>query len=96
MTPYRELVHACSRGGTYKYFLRREDVLSTWARLSAEVGPLRKNEAMKTMEIEGAAFLLRATLLGNPITVVRKRKCTADDVRRLHVLLGFVEDESVV
>lgn len=95
MTPYRELVHACSRGGTYKYFLRREDVFPTWERLAAEMGPVKKNEAMKTMEIDGAVFVLRATLLGNPITVVRKRKCTDDDVRRLHELLGFAEDEHV-
>ena len=92
--PYRELVHACSRGGTYKYFFPRDDVRSVWKRLSAEYGPIRTNDEMKTMEIESERFILRSTLLANPITVIRKRRCTPDDVARLHEVLRY-EDTDV-
>ena len=42
-------------------------------------------------QIDGARLLLRATAAGNPITVIRKRRCTAEDVRELHALIGFEE-----
>jgi len=89
MRPYRELVHACSRGGTFKYFFGRGDVVSVWDRLVVRYGPIKRNEAMKTMEIESERFILRSTLLANPITVIRKRRCTEDDVNELHAVLAF-------
>jgi hypothetical protein len=94
LKPYRELVHACSRGGTYKYFLSRDEVRTVWERLAAQYGSVRTNDAMKTMEIESERFILRSTLLANPITVIRKRRCTADDVARLHADLGYEEDDA--
>lgn len=92
LKPYRELVHACSRGGTFKYFFPRDEVRPVWDRLTAEYGSVRTNGEMKTMEIESERFILRSTLLANPITVIRKRRCTAEDVARLHAVLGY-EDE---
>ena len=94
MRPYRELVHACSRGGTFKYWLGKEDVVSVWERLAVRYGVVKRNEAMLTMEIESERFILRSTHLANPITVIRKRRCTADDVRELHGVLGFEEEEN--
>ena len=87
--PYRELVHACSRGGTFKYFFPRDEVRPVWDRLAAEYGAVRRNDVMKTMEIESARFILRSTLLANPITVIRKRGCTEEHVARLHAVLGY-------
>ncbi|MFY0536150.1 hypothetical protein [Nannocystis pusilla] len=43
------------------------------------------------MEIAAPRFTLRSTVLGNPITVLRRRECTADDVAELHALLGYHE-----
>lgn len=92
--PYREKVIACERGGTFKYFLPRDSVLWTWLALGAAHGPLRRNEAFHTVEIRGARLLFRSTLLGNPITVFRLPGCTENDVRELHAMIGFVEDEA--
>lgn len=94
MTPYRELVHACARGGTYKYFFDRNDVAGVWRRLESRYGAVRRSEAFKTMEIESDRLILRATLLMNPITVFRKRLCDVTHVEEFHVLVGYpVTDE---
>ncbi len=93
MRPYRELVLACSRGGTFKYFFPREQALEVWRNLQETYGPLRRNDAMKTMEIESERFIFRSTYLGNPITVFRKRKCTAEDVETFHLLVGYTDAE---
>ena len=89
MTPYRELVHACARGGTYKYFFDKDEVLEVWQRLEGRYGVIRRNESFKTMEIESERLILRATLLMNPITVFRKRLCALTDIEELHVLVGY-------
>jgi hypothetical protein len=91
--PYREKVLACSRGGTFKYFFPREEVGDVWRRLELHYGPIRKNDAMKTMEIESERFIFRATLLANPITVFRKRKCVDEDVAHFHTLVGYIEED---
>ncbi len=93
MRPYREKVLACSRGGTFKYFFSREDAVDVWRKLQDVYGPLCRNDAMKTMEIECEPLIFRATYLGNPITVFRKRKCTAEDVEKFHVLVGYSEND---
>lgn len=93
MLPYREKVLACSRGGTFKYFFSREHAPTVWRRLQEEYGPLVRNDAMKTMEIDSEHLIFRSTYLGNPITVFRKRRCTDDDVERFHRLVGYVEPE---
>lgn len=91
MGPYREKVLACARGGTFKYFFPREQALEVWRVLQDTYGPLRRNDAMKTMEIESERFIFRATYLGNPITVFRKRKCTPEDVEVFHRVVGYDE-----
>lgn len=88
---YREKVIACERGGTYKYFLDRDQVLPTWERLKAAFGDVLRSETMATIEVRGPALIVRSTLLGNPITVVRRPPCTADDVEAFHALIGFAE-----
>lgn len=92
LKPYRELVHACARGGTYKYFFDRDEVAAIWQRLAATYGPIRKNDAFKTIEIEDERLIFRSTLLANPVTVFRKRKCEAADVDRFHQLVGYTEE----
>lgn len=87
--PYREIVHACAFRETYKYFFPRERVAEVWGRLEGAYGAIRRNEAFKTMEIECATFLFRSTWLANPITVIRKRGCSEDDVHSLHAIVGF-------
>ncbi|MFO7565071.1 MAG: hypothetical protein R6X02_20665 [Enhygromyxa sp.] len=41
--------------------------------------------------MKSARLILRATLSGNPITVIRKRKCTDADIVELHALIGFAD-----
>jgi len=89
--PYREKVIACERGGTFKYFLAREQVFATWLALQA-YGPLQRNAAMHTIEVRGPRLLFRSTMLGNPITVFRLPDCTAVDVDQFHALIGFAEE----
>ena len=89
MTPYRELVHACARGGTYKYFFDKNDVIEVWRRLEVRYGPVRRNDAFKTIEIESDRLILRSTLLMNPITVFRKRRCENGDIEELHAIVGY-------
>ena len=43
-------------------------------------------------EIESEHFIFRSTYLGNPITVFRKRKCTAEEVEKFHALVGYEEE----
>lgn len=89
MIPYRALVHACARGGTYKYFFDKDAVVGVWKRLEARYGAVRRNDAFKTMEIESERLIVRATLLMNPITVFRKRLCDAMDIEEFHTLVGY-------
>lgn len=89
--PYREKVIACERGGTFKYFLARDAVFSTWLALGERYGSVQRNDVMHTIEIRGTRLLFRATLLGNPITVFRLPDCMEADVVQFHELIGFVE-----
>lgn len=87
----REKVPACVHPETYKYFLEREEVMPTWQRLAARFGEPRRNPGFRTLEIAAPRFMLRSTLLGNPVTVLRRRDCTAADIAELHALLGYDE-----
>jgi hypothetical protein len=87
----REKVPACVHPETYKYFLERDEVVATWGRLVERYGEARRNAGFRTMEVAGPRFILRSTLLGNPITVLRRRDCTPADILELHALLGFDE-----
>jgi len=87
--PYREKVIACERGGTYKYFLAADRVLAVWHALAARYGEPRRDPVRATIEVETRAFIVRSTLLGNPLTVFRKRACTDVELAVLHELLGF-------
>ena len=95
MTPYRELVHACARGGTYKYFFDKKEVVDVWARLERRYGPVRRNDVFKTMEIESEHLILRSTFLMNPITVFRKRRCEERDIAELHAIVGYSERDGI-
>ncbi len=83
----------CARKETFKYFFDRNEVLLVWERLAAAMGKIKRSDTMKTIEIETPALIVRSTLLGNPITVFRKRACKAADVAAFHVLVGFSEEE---
>lgn len=85
----REKVPACVHPETYKYFIERDAVMATWVRLIGRYGELRRNASFRTMEVAGPRFVLRSTLLGNPITVLRRRDCTPADIVELHALLGY-------
>lgn len=85
----REKVPACVHPETYKYFLEKDAVLPTWARLAARYGEPRRDPNFRTMEVVAPHFRVRATLLGNPVTVLRQRSCTAADIDELHALLGY-------
>ncbi len=87
----RERVPACVHPETYKYFLDRDAVLPTWARLAARYGEPRRDPSFRTMEVVAPRFRVRATFLGNPVTVLRRRACTTADIEELHALLGYTE-----
>lgn len=63
--------------------------MATWSRLVERYGEARRNAGFRTMEVAGPRFVLRSTLLGNPITVLRRRDCTPADILELHALLGY-------
>jgi hypothetical protein len=87
----RERVPACVHAETYKYFLERDEVMATWGRLVARYGAVRRDDGFKTIEIAAPRFTVRSTQLGNPITVLRRRDCTAGDIAELHAILGYEE-----
>lgn len=89
--PYRERHYACIHPETYKYFFDRREVHEVWRRLAEAYGEVRTLSRFGVIEIQGDRFILRATAGGNPITVIRTRKCTPEDVAALHRLIGFVE-----
>lgn len=88
---YRERHHACIHPETYKYFLARGEVRAVWERLRAAYGAPRERPSVHVIEIETPRLLLRATAAGNPITVIRKRRCTPADIAALHAVLGYEE-----
>jgi hypothetical protein len=90
---YREKVIACERGGTFKYFLVADRVSAVWAALADVWGAPQKNTAFATMEIVTPALIVRSTLLGNPLTVFRKRACTGADIEMLHRLVEYREGD---
>ncbi len=85
----RERVHACSRGGTYKYFVPTDEVEAVWLKLEAAYGARVRNPAMKTIQVESTCFIFRSTFVSNPLTVIRKRACTDEAVTAMHALVGF-------
>ena len=85
----RERVHACARGGTYKYFVPADDVEAVWQKLEAAYGVRVRNAAMKTVQVESTCFIFRSTFQPNPLTVIRKRACTDEAVVAMHALVGF-------
>lgn len=89
--PTRERHYACIHPETYKYFFAKHEVAAIWQRLAATYGEPRELGGFGAMEIQAGPFILRATLGGNPITVIRTRRCTSADVEALHRLIGFEE-----
>lgn len=87
--PYRVRHFACIHPETYKYFFDRGDVAPVWKRLAEAYGELRRLSGFGVMEIQGERFIFRAVAGGNPITVIRTRKCEAADVTALHRLIGY-------
>ena len=95
--PFRTKLAGCGsnraelaeRNVTFKYFFEKEQVSNIWDQLQERYGPIREKPSFSVMEIESKLFRFRATSVGNPITIIRKRKCTEDDIERLHALIGF-------
>lgn len=87
--PFRQLLPACTHSDTYKYFIDPQQVDALWAKLKEHYGPIRTVRGLATIEIESEALLLRAPESGNPITVIRKRRCSTEDVEVLHHLIHF-------
>jgi len=88
---HRERVYACIHPETYKYYLPRNLVLSTWKRLERQYGAAVTTPGFGVVEIRTPAFLLRSTRMLNPITVIRRRACSSEGLASLHQLLHFDE-----
>jgi hypothetical protein len=89
---HREWSYACIHPETYKYFFAKDEVRRVWGVLEACYGPITTTPGFGVIEIRAARFLFRAVGGGNPITVIRRRSCTAADVATLHERIGFRED----
>lgn len=87
--PFRLRHHACIHPDTYKYFLPPDRVRAVWHELELQFGLIEKVAGFGTSQINAENLFLRTTAAGNPITVIRKRATTEDDIRRLHAILGF-------
>ena len=88
----RVKAHRCTGPDTYKYYFRGNQVSEIWTLLEEKFGPVRRDENFRVMEIRSSAFIFRALFEGNPITVMRRRRCRDDDVRNLHEVIGFDHD----
>ena len=88
----RVKAHRCITPEAYKYYFPGNQVSEIWALLEEKYGPVRRDEIFHVMEIRSSAFIFRALFKGNPITVIRKRRCLDDDVRNLHEVIGFDHD----
>lgn len=80
---------ACIHPDTYKYFFPRARVREVWARLQSRYGPISARPGLGVMEIQHRKLILRATTGGNPITVIRTRRCAPADIEELHELIGY-------
>ena len=87
--PFRTRLEACIHPETFKYFLEGAVVSDVWQRLSDTYGTPERNVIIPMLQIDGRTLIIRAPACGNPITVIRKRKCTEADVVELHQLFGF-------
>ena len=92
MTASRMAVPACSHRHTYKYFLEGDAVEAAWATLAARYGEIVKHPTLGTMEIRSQRLLFRSVVGGNPITVIRRSRCSQADVAEFHQLIGFADD----
>ena len=90
---HREWVRACIHPQTYKYYFPREQVGEVWQRLQKVYGPTTSNPGFGTISIQTPRLIFRATAAGNPITVLRRRKCEQKDIDEFHALVGFYVDE---
>ncbi|MCC6750391.1 MAG: hypothetical protein IT371_22190 [Deltaproteobacteria bacterium] len=90
--PFREEVLACPEPQTFKYYLPPEATELAWKRLAAAYGPPTRQAELPLVTLESSALLLRATLSGNPITVIRKRGCAPQDLAAFHALIGYEDD----
>lgn len=88
--PFRSWVYGCIHPRTYKYFFSKDQVYLVWSRLEARYGKISQNGAFMCMQIESEFLIIRSTLGGNPITVIRKRGCKKEFIDELHAVVGYI------
>jgi len=86
---HRERVWSCVHPDTFKYTLHRDEVLGVWRHLAARYGAPAGPSSFGVVEIHTDRFWIRAPRLMNPITLVRRRACTAADIDEFHALVRF-------
>ncbi len=91
MSVDRQRVRACIHPETYKYFLPLQRVRDVWHALQARYGSVEHQGGFGVMQIATERMVLRSTAAANPITVIRKRRCTPKDIDEVHALLGYEE-----
>lgn len=89
---HRERSYSCIHPETYKYFFDVGEVRRVWSVLAQHYGPITTTPGFGVIEIQAERFLFRAVGGGNPITVIRRRGCTAADVATLHERIGYVPE----
>jgi len=89
MSPYRKRHYACIHPETFKYFFAREQIDEVWETLTRNYGTASVVPGFGVTEIQAKKLILRAAVGGNPITVIRTRHCTPEDVDAFHRLIGF-------
>ena len=83
-------MNTCIHPETYQYFLSADHTEFIWTRLENFYGGIQRN-SFNVMWIESKTLLFKAPLSGSPLTVVRKRRCTASDINFFHQLIEFIE-----
>lgn len=89
--PYREPVYTCVEPDTYRYYVAPEAIPEVWRVLGEKYGRVVENKGFRTRQIVCDVFLIRASVNGNPITLIRRHRCSPRDVSRFHDIVGFRE-----
>lgn len=90
MTPGSRLkVHSCQNSSTYKYFVSPDRISEIWKALEDAFGEVEEVGVFSLRQISNTAFTLRASPMGNPITVIQSRDCAAEMLEQLHQILQF-------
>lgn len=92
-TVRRVKMETCIHPDTYRYFISAPQSSLAWTKIETVYGAIQRNP-FQVMWVETASLMIKAPPAGSPITVLRKRRCTAKDIDQFHQIIGFDEPPS--